>query len=86
MPRATCAVEGPALNHNEPQRHTDPIWYDRAEPDEPPGLILETLAHIALIVLAGWVTAVRVYRLPDWLWCRVWDRIERQWSLRTKRR
>ena len=85
MPRAICAAEGPALNENEPQRHTDPLWYDRAELDEPPGLILEMVAYIALIVLAVCVTIIRVYRLPDWLWCRAWDRIERQWALRTKR-
>jgi hypothetical protein len=48
----------------------DPLWYDRAEPDEPPGLWLHASAGV-FWVLASSLTVVRfVYRMPD----RVWQR------------
>ncbi|MCJ2122878.1 hypothetical protein, partial [Methylobacterium sp. J-077] len=50
-------------------------WYDRAEPEAAPSLVLEGLAYLVLLLLAGMACGVRVYRLPDRLWCQAVDRI-----------
>ncbi|ACB26526.1 hypothetical protein ABID82_003878 [Methylobacterium sp. PvP062] len=57
------------VNH-EPCRHEDPIWYDRIEVDEPPGLILDLLAHVFVAIMAGIGAARTLYWLPTQLWCR----------------
>ncbi|MDP4006787.1 hypothetical protein [Methylobacterium sp. NEAU K] len=58
------------MDENDPHGHDDPLWYDRVGPDAAPGVILEALAYAVLLLMAGAVTALRLYRLPDALWCR----------------
>ncbi|SFM75278.1 hypothetical protein [Methylobacterium pseudosasicola] len=58
------------MDENDPHWDADPLWYDRAEPDVAPSLVLEGLAYLVLLLLAGMACGVRVYRLPDALWCR----------------
>ncbi|TXM93083.1 hypothetical protein FV227_27260 [Methylobacterium sp. WL119] len=48
----------------------DPLWYDRAEPDEPPGLWLHALAGVFWVLASSINVAKSVYRMPD----RVWQR------------
>lgn len=55
----------------DPRQHDDPIWYDRVEPDEPPGPILQGLALSFLLLKAGLEVAVSLFWLPTTLWCGV---------------
>ncbi|CAM3082157.1 hypothetical protein JHFBIEKO_4052 [Methylobacterium mesophilicum] len=73
------AVEGGSvLDDNDPHWDADPIWYDRAEPEVLPGLLLNGLAYLVLLVLAGMAGVMRLYRLPDALWCSTADQIRRR--------
>ncbi|KNY19073.1 hypothetical protein AKJ13_29815 [Methylobacterium sp. ARG-1] len=63
------------MDENDPHWDADPLWYDRAEADTPPGRVVEGLAYLVLLVLAGVAWGARVYRLPDALWCRAMDRL-----------
>lgn len=65
------------MNENDPQRSFDPLWYDRAEPDAPTGLLLNASACLLLLLMVCLTVAVRVYWFPDRLWRRVSSRIER---------
>ncbi|TXM99655.1 hypothetical protein FV242_24785 [Methylobacterium sp. WL64] len=58
------------MNENDPHWDADPLWYDRAEPEALPGRLLNGLAYLVLLLLAGMAGVVRLYRLPDALWCR----------------
>ena len=66
------------MDENDPRRYDDPRWYDRAEIDVSPGLILNSAAYLFLLLAAGVVTVARVYWLPDRLWCWAADCIERR--------
>lgn len=66
------------LDDNDPRRYDDPIWYDRAEADEKPGLVLNVAAYAFLLLLAACAVAVQVYWLPNRLWCRASDWIKRR--------
>lgn len=79
-------VEGSTLYEDDPERHTDPLWYDRAEPDEPPGLALEIVALLALLVMTMCRAVTWLYWLPEGLWSQVTGWVERRRSLRTKHR
>ncbi len=74
------------MYEDDPERHTDPLWYDRAEPDEPPGLTLEIVAHLALLVMTMCRTVIWLYWLPERLWSQVTGWVERHRGLRTKHR
>ena len=56
------------MHENDPHRDADPLWYDRTESDQPPGLILNGLAYLFLLAMAGFATAVQFYWLPDRAW------------------
>ena len=73
------------LDENDPRRYDDPIWYDRADADEPPGLMLNAVAYLFLVLLAGCAIAVKLYWLPNALWCRIAGWVERRWVAATKR-
>jgi hypothetical protein len=66
------------LDENDPHWDADPLWYDRAEPEAPPGVLLDGLAYLVLLLLAGLACGVRVYRLPDRLWCKTAAWLARQ--------
>ncbi|MFC6026867.1 hypothetical protein ACLBXJ_26065 [Methylobacterium mesophilicum] len=66
------------MDDNDPHWDADPIWYDRAEPEVLPGLLLNGLAYLVLLVLAGMAGVMRLYRLPDALWCSTADQIRRR--------
>jgi hypothetical protein len=55
------------LDENDPHEDADPLWYDRseAEAEVAPGRVLEGLAYLVLLVLAGVAWCARMYRLPD---------------------
>ena len=72
MPRSVPAVKRVvALDEDDPHGTFDPLWYDRSEPDTPPGLILNAAAYVFLWLVAGFMMAARLYWLPDRLWCWV---------------
>lgn len=73
------------LDDNDPRRYDDPIWYDRVEADEPPGLILNAVAYLFLLLLAAGAVTVQVYWLPNILWCRTAGWIERRRVAAAKR-
>ncbi|WP_419829221.1 hypothetical protein [Methylobacterium sp.] len=58
------------MDENDPHWDADPLWYDRAEPEALPGRLLNGLAYLVLLLLAGMAGVMRLYRLPDALWCR----------------
>ncbi|XYD06967.1 hypothetical protein R1A27_17515 [Methylobacterium sp. NMS12] len=60
---------------HEPYRREDPIWYDRIEVDAPPGLILDLIAHVFVLIMAGLGAARTLYWLPTQLWRRASHRI-----------
>ena len=64
MARAVCAVEGSALDEN------DPLWYDHAEPDEPTGLWLHAFAGVFWVLASSIAVTKYVYRMPDRIWQR----------------
>ena len=66
------------MNENDPHGLFDPLWYDRSEPDTPPGFILNAAAYVFLWLVAGFMLVARFYGLPDRLWCRVTNHIERR--------
>jgi hypothetical protein len=63
------------LDENDPHGDADPLWYDRSEAEVPPGRVLEGVAYLVLLVLAGGAWCARAYRLPDVIWCRAADRL-----------
>ncbi|GLS73224.1 hypothetical protein GCM10007890_52390 [Methylobacterium tardum] len=65
------------MNEDDSHGLLDPLWYDRAEPDEPPGLFLNAAAYLFLLLMTGFRVGVHVYWLPDQLWCWASDRIRR---------
>ncbi|MCJ2073753.1 hypothetical protein MKK75_34020 [Methylobacterium sp. J-030] len=65
------------MREDDRQEMTDPLWYDRVEPDVPPGLMLNAVAYLVLLVIAGIRIAISVYWLPDSFWCRVSRRLAR---------
>jgi hypothetical protein len=71
-------VEDSTVDENDPPWDADPLWYDRAEPGPPPSPLLEGLAWLFLLVLAGCVVLLWTYRLPDHLWCAAAARIRRR--------
>jgi len=73
-----AAQGGSVLDENDPHWDADPLWYDRAEPEAPPGVLLDGLAYLVLLLLAGLACGVRVYRLPDRLWCKTAAWLTRQ--------
>ncbi|WP_455961479.1 hypothetical protein [Methylorubrum aminovorans] len=52
----------------------DPLWYDYAEPDEPPDPWLHALAGVFWVLVSIISIAKHVYRLPDrvWQWNAGW--------------
>lgn len=72
------------MANNDPRRYDDPLWYDRAEEDTPPGLILRVAAYLFLLLTAGLVTVARVYWLPDKLWYWASNHIERRRTARSR--
>ncbi|MEE7450452.1 hypothetical protein MRF4_23075 [Methylobacterium radiotolerans] len=56
------------MDENDPPWDTDPLWYDRTESGTPPGPILEALAWLFLLAIAGCAGLVWFYWLPDGLW------------------
>lgn len=66
------------LDDNDPRRYDDPLWYDRAEADEPPGLMLNAVAYLFLLLLAACAIVVKLYWLPNRLWCGIAGWIERR--------
>lgn len=60
------------MDENDPAWDTDPLWYDRTESGPKPGFILEALAWLFLLTIAGCLALVLalvwLYRLPDRLW------------------
>lgn len=66
------------LDDNDPRRYDDPIWYDRVEADEAPGLVLNAVAYLFLLLLAACAVVVQLYWLPNTLWCRTADWIKRR--------
>ena len=66
------------MDENDPHWDVDPLWYDRVEPDTAPGRVLDGLAYLILLMLAGIAAGLRLYRLPDRLWCRAADRLNRR--------
>lgn len=73
------------LDDNDPRRYDDPLWYDQAEADEPPSLILNAVAYLFLLLLAACAVAVKLYWLPNTLWCGIAGWIERRRIASTKR-
>ncbi|MCJ2133759.1 hypothetical protein MKK69_06700 [Methylobacterium sp. J-026] len=73
------------MDDNDPRRYDDPIWYDRAEVDEPPGPILNAVAYLFLLLLAACAIAVQLYWLPNTLWCQIAGWIERRRVTSTRR-
>ncbi|MCJ2086309.1 hypothetical protein MKK88_09925 [Methylobacterium sp. E-005] len=65
------------MNEDDPEKLVDPLWYDRVEPDVPPGALLNAAAYMLLLVMAGFRIAISVYWLPDTLWSRTIRRIAR---------
>lgn len=59
------------LHENDPLWHADPLWYDRAEPDDPPGIILHAAAYLFSWIFAFWALAMRIYWFPEHLWVRL---------------
>ncbi|WCS25005.1 hypothetical protein LOK46_28435 [Methylobacterium sp. NMS14P] len=56
------------MDDNDPPWDTDPLWYDRTESGTPPGPILEALAWLFLLAIAGCAALVWLYGTPDRLW------------------
>ncbi|MEE7491281.1 hypothetical protein [Methylobacterium oryzae] len=56
------------MDENDPPWDTDPLWYDRTESGTPPGPILEALAWLFLLAIAGCAGLVWLYGLPNGLW------------------
>ncbi|MEE7502851.1 hypothetical protein [Methylobacterium mesophilicum] len=73
------------MAEHDPCRHEDPIWYDRIEPDEPPGWILDLLARAYVLIGAGLGVAGALYWLPTRLWCQCSHLILRCRSAAAKR-
>ncbi|MHB2205105.1 hypothetical protein [Methylobacterium sp. CM6257] len=73
------------MDENDPGRDSDPLWYDQAEVDLPPGPLLSGLAYLFPFIAAAIVAGFRFYRLPDRLWCAASLRIRRRYSERTDR-
>jgi hypothetical protein len=73
------------LDDNDPRRYDDPLWYDRAEADEPPGLMLNAVAYLFLLLLAACAMVVKLYWLPNRLWCRIAGWIQRRRVASAKR-
>ena len=71
------------MTENDRQEKSDPLWYDRAEPDLPPGLGLTVAAYLLLLLMAGVRLAISVYWLPDALWCRTLRYIQRRRTARS---
>ena len=65
------------MNENDPHRDSDPLWYDRAEPDEAPGPVLGAFATLYGLAAVGCATALRIYGLPDRLWLATARRLAR---------
>jgi hypothetical protein len=66
------------LNEDDHHGHFDPLWYDRVEPDAPPGLLLNAAAYVFLMLLAGIAGAAWLYWIPDRVWCWASERIQRR--------
>ncbi|XYD07585.1 hypothetical protein R1A27_21095 [Methylobacterium sp. NMS12] len=49
------------MDDNDPPWDTDPLWYDRTESGTPPGPVLEALAWLFLLVIAGCAALVWLY-------------------------
>jgi hypothetical protein len=78
MPRSSYAAKrGLALNEDEPQGLLDPLWYDRVEPDAPPGPFLMAAAYLLLWLICGFRVGIHIYWLPDKLWVWTSDCIRR---------
>jgi hypothetical protein len=56
------------VDDSDPPWDTDPLWYDRTESGAPPGPILEALAWLFLLAIAGCAGLVWLYGMPDRLW------------------
>lgn len=66
--------------------HDDnPLWYDYVEPDEAPSLALLAGANLVNVALNGARATVRVYVLPDRIWCRAADLLARHRMTRARR-
>ncbi|MBL7406529.1 hypothetical protein INQ30_29905, partial [Escherichia coli] len=53
------------MDDSDPPWDTDPLWYDRTESGAPPGPILEALAWLFLLAIAGCAGLVWLYGMPD---------------------
>lgn len=73
------------MTERDPYRHEDPIWYDRIEADEPPGVILDLLAHAFVQIMAALGAVRALYWLPTRLWCRAARSILRDRTTAAKR-
>lgn len=66
--------------------HDDnPLWYDYVEPDEAPSQALLVSANLFNVALDGARAIVRVYVLPDQIWCRAADLLVRHKMIRARR-
>lgn len=66
--------------------HDDnPLWYDYVEADEAPSPALLVSANLVNVALNGARVIVRVYVLPDRVWCRAADLLARHGMIRARR-
>ncbi|WP_457104836.1 hypothetical protein [Methylobacterium sp. P5_C11] len=66
------------MDENDPPWDADPLWYDRTEYGPPPGPVLEVMAWLFLLMIAGCAGLVWLYGLPDRLWRAATRRILRR--------
>ena len=74
-----------ALDENDPHGVCDPIWYDRAEPETAPGLVLNAAAYLFLWLVAGLMVVARLYWLPETIWGRISGHLRRRREMGDKR-
>jgi hypothetical protein len=77
--------EGLTVDEDDYHGRFDPLWYDRVEPDLPPGLLLNLAAYLFLMLMAAVVVGAHVYWMPDRLWCWVSRRIQSSRAVGGKR-
>lgn len=66
--------------------HDDnPLWYDYVEPNEAPSPALLASANLVNVALNAATAIVRVYVLPDRIWCRAADHLARHRMTRARR-
>lgn len=63
----------------------NPLWYDYVEPDEAPSPALLASANLVNVALNAARAIVRVYMLPDRVWCRAADLLARHQMTRARR-